>query len=160
MAQDPFIVRATTHPVATWWFRHIASRIDPVIFKLTNGKFFSMGPAVGPMVTIVMTGRKSGKQRQVHLGAVPFEGHLHVVASAWGQERHPGWRYNLEADPVCVVQAPGERYAAFAEVLTDEEKAAIWPTVLEVIPQIGIYETRTDRNIRVFRLRPAEEATG
>ena len=37
--------------------------------------------------------------------------------------------------------------------LTDAEKEKVWDKIREGIPQIGIYETRTDRNIRVFRLR-------
>ncbi len=30
----------------------------------------------------------------------------------------------------------------------------MWPDVKEVIPMMRVYETRTDRNIRMFRLRP------
>jgi hypothetical protein len=47
----------------------------------------------------------------------------------------------------------GERFAARAEVLTDPEKEAVWADVRRAIPQVDVYEKRTDRNIRVFRLR-------
>jgi hypothetical protein len=40
-------------------------------------------------------------------------------------------------------------------VLSDVEKAEVWPKILAVIPQIRVYERRTDRNIRVFRLTRA-----
>jgi deazaflavin-dependent oxidoreductase (nitroreductase family) len=70
-----------------------------------------------------------------------------------GQERHPAWRYNLEANPEVQVQMRGERFAARAQLLTDAEKDRVWAEIREAIPQIRVYERRTDRNIRVFRLR-------
>ena len=37
-------------------------------------------------------------------------------------------------------------------MLSDEEKAGYWPKIKELIPQMNVYERRTTRNIRVFRL--------
>lgn len=142
----------TTNPIATWIFRNVASRLDPILYRATNGRYFSMGAPTMPMVTITMRGRKTGKPRAVHLAAVPDGEHHLVVASAMGQEKHPGWRYNLEASPECEIQLPGERFIARAEVLTDLEKAKVWDEVRRLIPQMTVYEKRTDRNIRVFRL--------
>ena len=34
----------------------------------------------------------------------------------------------------------------------DSEKDAVWDNIREAIPQMRVYEKRTDRNIRVFRL--------
>ena len=48
---------------------------------------------------------------------------------------------------------PGERFSARAEMLSDAEKKTVWPDVRRAIPQMNVYEKRTDRNIRVFRLR-------
>ncbi|MEM7411992.1 MAG: nitroreductase family deazaflavin-dependent oxidoreductase [Myxococcota bacterium] len=150
---DDLTVRITTHPATIWFIRNVASRLDPWVFRATNGRFFSMGKPDMPMVTLLTRGRRSGRIRPVHLASIQHEGHAHVVASAMGQERHPGWRYNLEAHPEVEVQAAGERYTARAEVLTDAEKSAMWDLVCALIPQIRIYEQRTDRNIRLFRLR-------
>jgi len=151
MSKD-FTVWLVTNPVSTWLIRHIASPLDPIVFKATNGRFFTMGRASQGMATITMTGRRTGKPRSVHLAAIPYEGDHLLVASAMGQQRHPGWRYNLEADPNVEVQMKEERFPARAEVLSDEEKAKVWDTIREVIPMVHVYETRTDRNIRVFRL--------
>ena len=54
------IVRLTTGPIFTWWVKHVASRLDPLIFKATNGRLTSMGPAAMPMLTLTTVGRKSG----------------------------------------------------------------------------------------------------
>ena len=143
----------TTNPVSTFLFKKFFSKIDPIIYRATNGKYFSMGAPTLPMVTITMAGRKTGKKRAVHLAAIPHEGDHLIVASAMGQQKHPGWRYNLEANPEVEIQLPGERRQARAEVLSDAEKGKVWGAICEAIPQIRIYEERTDRNIRVFRLR-------
>jgi len=47
----------------------------------------------------------------------------------------------------------GERFRARAQLLSDAEKQAVWADVRRVIPQMNVYEKRTDRNIGVFRLR-------
>ena len=144
-------------PPVTWWIRRVASRLDPLLFRASGGRFTSMGPPTMPMVTITTTGAKTGRPRLVHLACIERDGERYVVASAMGQRRHPGWRYNLEAHPEVEVQAAGERYPARAERLSDVEKAALWAQVKEEIPQMNVYEARTDRNIRVFLLRRAED---
>ena len=151
--EDSTLLWLTTNKATTWWIQHVASRLDPLVFRATGGRYFSMGAPDMPMVTLSTRGRKTGKTRRVHLAAIPHEGDHLIVASAMGQERHPAWRYNLEAHPEIEVQMPGERYLARASVLDDAEKAAVWEKVKETIPQIGVYEGRTDRNIRVFRLQ-------
>lgn len=159
-APDDLVVRLTTHPVTTWVIRNVASRLDPLIFRATGGRLTSFGPPAMPMVTITMKGRRSGKRRSVHLACLEHEGDRLVVASAMGQQRHPGWSYNLEANPEVELQLQGERFRARARVLGDAEKKGIWDEVRQAIPQMNIYETRTDRNIKVFRLSRAEEGEG
>lgn len=150
---DDNIVKISTSPAFTWWIRNVAAKLDPVLFKLTNGRWSTFGPPAMPMVTIETIGRRSGRPHAVHLAAVERGGELHIVASAMGQKKHPAWRYNLEANPEIRVQAVGESFQARAEALTDAEKAEIWDDVKAAIPQMNVYEMRTDRNIRVFRLK-------
>ena len=146
-------VRLVTNPVSTWIIRNICAPLDPLIFKATNGRYFTMGSPASGMVTITMTGRKSGKPRSVHLACIEHEADWLVVASAMGQHKHPGWRYNLEANPLVELQMRDERFPARAEVLSDEEKAEVWDKIRTQIPMIYVYEERTGRNIRVFRLK-------
>ena len=152
---DRFVIWLTTNSVSTWLIRHVASRLDPLIFRATNGRFFSMGVPDMPMLTMTATGRCSGKPRSVHLACIEHEGDYLVVASAMGQQKHPAWRYNIEAHPDVELQLRGERFMARAQVLTDSEKEAVWDAIRAAIPQIHVYEKRTDRNIRVFRLSRA-----
>lgn len=149
---DRLVLWLSTNAAITWVIRNISSHLDPILFKASNGRFFSMGSPSMPMVTLTTIGRHSGKPRDVHLACIPHEGDFLVVASAMGQEHHPGWRYNLEAHPEVDCQMPGKRYRARASVLSDSEKATVWNQIRKIIPQIEVYEQRTDRNIRVFRL--------
>ncbi len=149
---DRFIVWLSTSSVVTWVIKHVASPLDPLIFKATNGRFTSMGAPSMPMLTMTALGRRSGQPRSVQLACIEHGGDYLVVASAMGQQKHPGWRYNIEANSEVQIQMRGERFAAQAQVLTDAEKEEVWADIRQAIPQMHVYEKRTDRNIRVFRL--------
>ena len=149
---DAFIVRFSTSAGITWLIQNVASMLDPLIFKASNGRLTSMGVPSMPMLTLTAVGKKSGRPRSVHLACIEYEGDHLVVASAMGQEKHPAWRYNLDANPRVEVQIRGEEFGADASVLSDREKAAVWPEIHRAIPQMKVYESRTQRNIRVYRL--------
>jgi len=153
MPSHSLLVRLTTHPVMTWWIRNVASRIDPLIFRATGGRLFSMGIPSLPMLTLTAIGRHSGRPRSVQLACLERDGDYLVVASAMGQQRHPAWSHNLDANPEVEVQVRGERFCARAERLGDAEKQALWSDVRSAIPQMDVYERRTRRNIHVYRLR-------
>jgi deazaflavin-dependent oxidoreductase (nitroreductase family) len=138
----------------SWVVRHVAAPLDPILFTRTNGRFTLTGKPTLPMLALTAVGRKSGEPRTVQLAYVADGDSFLVVASAMGQQRHPAWRYNLEAAGGGSVQLPGRALDVTATVLTDDEKAAAWPRITTTIPQMSTYEQRTDRNIRVFRLTP------
>ena len=151
-----FVNWLSATPVGSWLVKHFAAHLDPLLFRATNGRFTSTGVPTLPMLTLTVVGRRSGRARDVQLAYHRDGGDYLVVASAMGQERHPDWRYNLEANPAVELQVRGARLRAVASVLDDEEKARLWPAIKRTIPQMAVYERRTSRNIRVFRLRPVE----
>ena len=55
------------------------------------------------------------------------------------------------------MQASGRRFLARARVLSAEEKSRVWDDVHRAIPQMRVYEDRTDRDIRVYCLSPVSE---
>ncbi|MGI9592585.1 MAG: nitroreductase family deazaflavin-dependent oxidoreductase [Myxococcota bacterium] len=156
---ERFVVWLSTNPVATWMIRHVASRLDPLLFKATNGRLTCFGPPAMPMLTMTALGRRSGEPRSVQLACLEQGTDYLIVASAMGQERHPAWRYNIDANPEVEVQVRGERFAARAEPLSDADKREVWDDVKQAIPQMNVYEKRTDRNIRMFRLCRSETLT-
>ena len=42
----------------------------------------------------------------------------------------------------------------------DAEKEAVWERLVENVSNYAAYRERTDRNIKVYRLQPVEEAAG
>ncbi len=148
---------SATRP-GSWLVKHFASRVDPWVFKATKGRFTSTGVPTLPMLALTTVGRRSGEPRTVQLAYEQDGDSFLVVASAMGQERHPAWRYNLEAAGSGSVVLRGREVTVTATVLSDAEKAEVWPRITGTIPQISTYEQRTDRNIRVFRLTPTGPA--
>lgn len=150
-----FINWLSATPFGSWLVKNVASKIDPIVFRLTKGRMISAGPPTLPMLLLYSVGRKSGQQRATQLAYVEDGEDFLVVASAMGQDRHPAWRYNIEAEPHVEILRRGEQFKAVAEVLSDEEKAKHWGRIKQTIPQMNVYEKRTTRKIRVFRLRRA-----
>lgn len=140
--------------LGTWMSKAFASRVDPLIFRLSGGRFTSMGPIVIPQLVLTTRGRKSGQERDAQLAYTDLDGAIYVVASNFGGERHPAWSYNLQADPQSFMQLRQERIAVTAELLGDEEKESVWQRLCENIPNYASYRERTARNIKVYRLSP------
>ncbi len=116
-----FLVWLSTNAVSTWLIRNVFTHLDPLVFRATGGRLTAQGPPALPMLAVTTIGRRSGRPHTVQLAFLERDGAYLVVASAMGQERHPAWRYNLEAHPEVEVQVPGRRFTARAEVLTDDE---------------------------------------
>ncbi len=148
-----FINWFSTTPVGRWIAIQLAARLDPVLYKLTNGKLTTVGPQVIPQLVLTSTGRKSGQPRNVQLGFTEDGSDYLIVASNFGGKSHPGWSYNLEANPRAQIQVGADIKEVTASRLSDEEKEALWPRIAATIPQMKSYRVRTERNIKVYRLR-------
>ena len=142
-----------------WMSKVFASRVDPVIFRASGGRFTSMGPLAIPQLVLTTRGRKSGQERDAQLAYTDLDGAIYVVASNFGGERHPAWSHNLQAEPNAFMQLRDTRTPIRAEHLSDEEKHAVWERLCENIPNYSTYQERTTRNINVYRLSPRESDT-
>lgn len=149
---DDLMNRFSTTRVGRFVGSRIAAKIDPIVFKATKGRYTSTGKPTLPMLALTTTGRRTGQQRTVQLAYIEDGDDWLVVASNFGQQHHPAWRHNLDADPNAHVQIGADTIAVRATALSDDEKAEKWPRIETVVPQMEVYPTLTDRNIRVFRL--------
>jgi deazaflavin-dependent oxidoreductase (nitroreductase family) len=123
------------------------------LFRASGGKLGNKFLRGAPVLLLTTTGRKSGQQRVAPLIYLRDGDRLVVVASKGGMSHHPLWYRNLEANPDVEVELPGEKLAMRAERASDEEKALLWPRLLEVYPDYADYQARTERNIPVVILR-------
>jgi len=155
MAYRDFINDFSLTPVGQWLVKTFAARLDPAIYKLSGGRFTMSGPLTIPQLTLTTIGRKSGKERTVQLGFTEDGDDLLVVASNLGGTNHPAWSYNIEANPSVTIRLGSETKGVVATRLTDSEKAILWPKIADTLPQMKTYVTRTERNIKVYRLTAA-----
>ena len=154
MGYKNMVNRFSMTRAGNWFARTLIAPIDPLIYKLTGGRLTAAGPQVIPQIVLTCTGRKSGKRRTVQVAYVKDGDDFIVVASNFGRGNHPGWAYNLQANPEATVQHGSETYAVRATRVSDDEKEALWPKLDADVPQFKAYRAQTDRNIRIFRLRP------
>ena len=81
------------------------------------------------------------------------------TASSWWPRRragshHPLWFRNIEADPAVTVQIRGERRPMRARTADAEERAALWPRLVDLYSDYDSYQSWTDREIPVIVLEP------
>jgi deazaflavin-dependent oxidoreductase (nitroreductase family) len=155
MSYRDFINWFSVTPVGRSIASTFSARLDPILYKISGGRFTSVGPQVIPQLVLTTTGRKSGKERTVQLGYTEDGDDVLVVASNFGGTNHPAWSYNLDANPGANIQLGSEKRNIVATRLTDSEKAILWPKIADTIPQMKSYVKRTERNIKVYRLTTA-----
>jgi deazaflavin-dependent oxidoreductase (nitroreductase family) len=127
---------------------------DKVLYRLTKGRVTMVAMAGMPSLTLTVKGRKTGQPRQVALLYVPDGEDCLLVGSNWGGPHHPVWTVNLMANPDAVVNIRGRSHDVHARLLTGDERADIWPVLTETWPPYHNYQSRTSRELRVFRLTP------
>lgn len=134
----------------------IVPRLDRFLSRISGGRFLSSSGIV-PSMVLVTTGARTGQERESPLATVVDGDCFYVVGSNWGKPHHPAWSHNLLANPAATVVFHGRRIPVVAELLDHDEKAAEWPSLTAIWPAYDAYEARTERALRVFRLRPAAE---
>ena len=124
------------------------------LFRLSGGRIFGRLEGDGSLV-LVTRGRKSGKKRSTPL--LYFEvggpGEFIVVASNYGQDRHPAWFLNIVANPSVSVEITGERFTAEARVVERNEGIALYGKVAAANPRFAAYRAATERVIPAVALR-------
>ncbi len=136
-------------------FRPTAHRLDQLLSKLTRGKYSFAGVAAGlPSVILTTTGAKSGQPRTVALLGIPHPDGVAVVAANYGDEKHPGWYYNLKANPIATVVIEGDNWTATARLATPVEREDIWSRGVAIYPGLAKeQEWAGDRRIEAFVLQ-------
>jgi deazaflavin-dependent oxidoreductase (nitroreductase family) len=141
----------------SWLFARVLHRIDRPVHKLTHGRWTFASLLSGiPVVMLTTTGAKSGEPRTVPVLGIPTGDGVAIIASNFGQHRHPAWYHNLRAHPDAEVVIDGRHRHVRAVEAEGERRAEIWSEGLRVYPGFAQYERRaSQRRISVFVLEPA-----
>lgn len=164
-----------TQPAVAWWRRPIhrlagwppASRalaatlhhLDGPALRYSQGRFSFGSLLTGlPIVMLTTMGAKSGQPRYLPLVGIPDDDGYVLIASNWGQARHPAWYYNLRANPTVTVTRAGVTRRYLARETQGEERAACWQRAVALYAGYVAYEARAgERVIPVLRLTPLPE---
>ena len=122
-------------------------------YEETDGaEGFDWGDHGAHILILTTVGRKSGEERKNALIFHEVDGGYAIVSSKGGAPQHPDWHFNLEADPNVKVQVKADKFAATARIASDEERAKIWPEMVEIWPDYDEYTKKTDRVIPIVIL--------
>lgn len=119
----------------------VGGDIDKWLLTRTNGRVaLLVGWPIGLLET---RGAKSGQLRKNPVMYLRDGDRLVLVASKGGDPRHPGWLHNIRADPQVSFRWRGRHEQRRARVAAPEERAVLWPRMLELYPGYETYQSRT-----------------
>ena len=136
---------------------HLFTLIDKQLMRWTNG---ALNTVVGTdfrenAVLLRCIGAKSGKPHEIPLLTTPLGEQFVLIASAAGQEKNPGWYYNLKANPECSLLVPGRgEIACVAHEAEGDERERGWAAANGQYGSYTAYQGRTGRQIPVMILTP------
>jgi deazaflavin-dependent oxidoreductase (nitroreductase family) len=131
---------------------HFIPAMDRTVHRLTRGRVL-LSAQMLPGVILTARGAKSGLPRVTPLACMPEDsGDWLLIGSNFGRPGHPSWTANLLKDPDAEVSWKGEDIQVHARLLEGEEREEAWREALKFWPPYATYQSRVDRQIRVFRL--------
>ncbi len=127
----------------------VMSRSHRVILKLSGGRVLHSAFGM-PAVELQTIGRTSGKRRSTMLTSpVHDQDRVVLVASKGGDDRDPQWYGNLKANPDVEITMAGVTRAMRARTASPEERATLWPQIVQAYKGYGGYQEKTERTIPV-----------
>jgi deazaflavin-dependent oxidoreductase (nitroreductase family) len=104
------------------------------------------------LLLLTTTGRKSGRQFTAPAIFMRDGDRPVVAASNHGYEQHPGWYYNLVADPNVTVVIGRDKYEATAIVVDGAERERLLKLAESGLPFVAEYQAKTSRQIPLVAL--------
>lgn len=115
-----------------------------------------------PTLLLTTVGARSGQLRSVALPYIRRGGDYIVVASKGGGPKNPAWVANLRATDRCWLRVRRRTIPARARVATGDERAELYPYVVERKPNVARYQKRATtfgREIPLVVLSPTRPDT-
>jgi deazaflavin-dependent oxidoreductase (nitroreductase family) len=133
---------------------HLVWKVDPYLMRATRGRL-GMGLAM-PTALLETRGAKSGAVRRNAVIYFHDGERVTIVASKLGQEHHPAWFHNLQADPDVTFCGIPMR----ATVVDDEaERRRLWALADRVFAPYAAYRraaAKANRTIPIVQLTARE----
>jgi deazaflavin-dependent oxidoreductase (nitroreductase family) len=136
------------------------SRAHALAYRVSRGRFggnLRVGAGFrkpAPTLLLEHQGRKSGKRFTTPVIYMNDGRDVIVVASAAGRDENPQWYRNLMANPDTHVIIGDGRRAVRAHRADVDERARLWPRLVDTYADFDSYQTWTEREIPVVVLEP------
>jgi deazaflavin-dependent oxidoreductase (nitroreductase family) len=124
-------------------------------FRANEGRVGGMFEGI-TLLLLHHTGAKSGRSRTTPLAYLNAEGRYVIFASKGGGPTNPDWYHNLKAHPDVTIEVGTDAIKVVASEATGKERDDLYRAQAKRVPQFADYEKRTDRDIPVIVLTPAE----
>lgn len=133
----------------------ILHRADALLLRVTDGKH-TITRIVGlPVIQLTTKGARTGQLRTVPLVSVADGETIALIASNFGKRRHPGWYYNLKANPECEVKFKSNSKEFIARETGGDEYHHYWQIAVSLYAGYEKYKQRAaHRHIPVMVLEP------
>jgi deazaflavin-dependent oxidoreductase (nitroreductase family) len=122
-------------------------------FRANKGKLGGVFEGV-PVLLLHTMGAKSGEDRVNPTGYITEGDHWFVIASNNGRSRHPGWYYNLLANPQASIELGEEVVNVRASLVPKPEWDRVYAQALSLSSHfaMNLEQTKGIRDIPVVRL--------
>jgi len=139
----------------SWLMVRLLHHADTLLLRLSGGRWTFAQLSGLPIIELTTTGAKTGKQRTLPLAGLP-EGEKYIlIASNFGQEHHPGWYFNLKANPKCIIRKDGQAGTYIAREADEWEHKIYFDMAVSYYIGYTAYKNRAgDRKIPVMVLEP------
>ncbi|MRH91318.1 nitroreductase family deazaflavin-dependent oxidoreductase [Nocardia sp. SYP-A9097] len=149
-------------PVLPKMFK-VVGRAQVWVYRRTGGRVggkWRIGAGFRkPVPTLLLdhSGRKSGITYTTPLLYITDGADTIIVASQGGLAKHPQWYRNLCANPDTHIQIRRDRLPVRAVTADPQQRARLWPMLVDAYADFDTYQAWTEREIPVIILRPRAE---
>jgi deazaflavin-dependent oxidoreductase (nitroreductase family) len=141
---------SATRPGA-WFVRTCIQPFDRFVLWISGGRLGIVSLFYTTLV-LITTGARSGMQRRTPLIFFPDGSRLVLVASNFGRPHHPGWYYNVLANPQVHVNIYGHTFSCRAREASGIEYLELWERAVRYYPGFATYARRAGRTVPIVVL--------
>jgi deazaflavin-dependent oxidoreductase (nitroreductase family) len=146
---------AALYPIS-WVLARILPPLDSHLLRLSSSRLTMTSLLTGlPVVMLTTTGARSGLPRSTPLVALPQGSAFVLIASNFGNKKHPAWFFNLRANPAAILTYYGFSAEYVARQAQGTERERCWQSAVAHYPGFAAYARRAgSRQIPVLILEP------
>ena len=133
----------------SWKLTSLGFAMHVSLYRLLRGRLVERN-----ILILTTTGRRTMRKRSTPLFYISDKDDYVVVASNGGEDRYPGWWYNIQANPDVEIEVGARRLACRAYRATEEPDAEqLFARLSAVYGGYRKYRQHTSRELTLFRLK-------